>query len=334
VTRHSQRLRTTSLPFRYEPEGLDFTLDSYTVNGGPSVDISLAPSQRTVDLTSEDGWDWIILHGRIDIDERTVKRVFPEPERSNPPANLYVAKQCHKTILRDRTDVSTGHTPPPEYDVKIRLDRSELRGEVILRPFLVRSSGNDRDGPYASVPNARVASGDIYYVRVNGSATEEMGLIDGEEIAFSTAEHLPDEERLYHLDLRNEARPKLWLNADHPRITEVLASEGSVGTEPRLRDVILDQIQYGVWTQLMYHAAAAVDDRGDVEHDWQRTVIESFAPQMYDVGDTEEAALKLKEELEDPSGVARLAGLIDGELQEYVDPRTQLVKLMEEGLEI
>lgn len=334
MTRQSQRLRTSSLPFRYEREGLDFILESYSVDRGPSTEIDLPPGQRTLDLTAEGQWQQIVLRGHITINEDLINRVFPEEEHVNPPADLYVAEQCRATILRDRKDISTDQTPAGVYDAKIVLERSRLRGEVILRPYLVRATENDIDGPYASVPNARVASGDIYYIQIDGSATEEVGLIDGEEVAFSTAEHLPGEERLYYLDFRNKARPKLWLNADHPRITEVLASEGSVGTEPRLRDVILDQIQYGVWTQLILHAAAAIDERAEVNYDWQQTVIDSFAPQMYDVGDTEGAALKLREDLNDPDGVARLLGRIDAEIQEYVDPQRQLVNLMEEGLDI
>lgn len=334
MTRQSQRLRTSSLPFQYEQQGLDFTVESYSVDGRSPIEVDLAPGQRTIDLTGEDQWSQITLYGRIILNEEVIERIFPEKERRNPPADLYIVEQCRETILRDRTDISINKTPASEYDAKIVLEHSQLREEVVIKPYLVRATGNDIDGPYASVSNARVASGDAYYVQIDGSATDEVGLIDGEEIAFSTAEHLPGEEQLYYLDLRNKSRPKLWLNADHPRITEVLASEGSVGTEPRLRDVILDQIQYGVWTQLILHAAAAIDERGETEYDWQQTVVESFAPQMYDVGEIEGAALKLREELNTPNGVARLVSKIDAEIQEYVDPQKQLINLMEEGLDI
>jgi hypothetical protein len=101
-----------------------------------------------------------------------------------------------------------------------------------------------------------------------------------------------------------------------------------------MRDVILDQMSYGVWMQLVIRAGSAVNESGDVEHKWQQTVLETFARNMYDVDDIDEAVRRLRSDLDDRGSLPHLIQRLDNELQEYVDPRTQLINLMEEGLQI
>lgn len=334
MTRRSQRLRRNSLPFRYADDDLQFEIESYEVDDGNRREVDLSAGERSLNLSEVSEWDEIVLHGRIGIPNEVVECVFPETERDQPPARLYVALQCHDTIYRTRSFEEADPTPGEEYNPEITLTRHNLRGEVILKPYLIRRTEGPTGTPYAATPNTRVAGASPFYTYVDAFAADDLGLMEGEETTFAGTDHLPNEERLYYLDFRNEERPKLWLNADHPRVTDVLAAEGSVGAEPRFRDVILDQIQYAVWTQLIFRAAAAIDPDGKVRYEWQRTVIDSFAPEMYDANDTTEAALALRRDVHATDRIDSLAGRIDGAVQEYVDPRAQLIKLMEEGLQI
>jgi hypothetical protein len=343
MARHSQRHRTTNLPFRYRSEGLRFDLEEYRLDGERSRQIDLAPGQTEIDIapgtptdhgSDQESWDRATLSGFLKVPESLPEDLFPPEERDTPPAKLYVAVRCHDTIYRDSVVVQETPTTPGEYAVRIRLDWENFRGRVELRPYLVRTEERKTDGPYATSRNVKVASGTRYEIVVDHWDDDAPPDIDGEEASFSQSPHLPGEDNLYYLDFRNEGRPKLWINSDHPRIADVLRSEGSVGTEPRFRDVILDQISYGVWSQLIVHAATAIDRDGDVEYEWQQTVLETFAPELCEVEDVEDAKHLLREEVRDPSGVSRLVRRIDTELQEFVDPRTQLINLMEEGLQI
>ncbi|WP_245634200.1 hypothetical protein [Halalkalicoccus paucihalophilus] len=230
--------------------------------------------------------------------------------------------------------VSEDPTTPGTYDVEINLEWSNLRGKVELRPYLVRAERGSSDGDYATRSNVRLADGKIYTILIDSSEREERAFIDGEEMSFSQSAHLPDGEKLYYLDFRNESRPKLWINSDNPRITDVLQRDGSVGAGPRMRDVILDQISYGIWTQLIVRAACAIDYEGEVDYEWQRTVIQSFGRQLYEVEDVTEAALRLRDEIKDSKKLPHLIQRIDNELQEFINPRSQLINLMEEGLQI
>lgn len=338
MTRRSQRLTQNSLPFRHDGDGLNFHVDRYRVDGDEWQEAGLSAHRRTLNVADLPEWERLDLSVKLELNLETVEHVFPEVERNDPPGRLYVAVHCHDTIYRDRTIVADGSTPAKVYggdsEVTLSVKRSMVRGEVEFHPHLVRASEREADDRYADTRIARLAGGDPFYVAVDDSAVDEPGLIDGEEAPFSSTDHLPGEDQLYYLDFRNDQRPKLWLNADHPRVTEVLAAEGSVGTEARLRDVVLDEVQYGVWTQLLLRAAAAVNADGETEYDWQETVVESFAPEMYELNDPTEAALRLREEARDIDTLGRLAGRVDAEVQSYVDPQTQIVKLLEEGLDV
>ena len=345
MTRHSQRHRTTTLPFSYRDKGVDFDLDSFTVDDGDRTALDMNPSQTEIDLASavsssdssdESDWDTITLHGELRLPEETVQAVFPEDERAHPPAKLYVTIRCHETIYRDRKIISEAPTAPGEYDVRIEVPKDTVRGTVELRPYLVRTDAHPGEEPndYADQKNFRVASGTLYYVVVDRHEEEERAAIDGERVRFSQNAHLPDGNKLYYLDFRNESRPKLWINSDHPRIAEVLQSRGSVGAEARMRDVILDQVSYGVWVQLLVRAGSAVDVEDEVEHEWQEMVLQTFARNLYDTSDVSEATRRLRDDLSDPQTLPHVMQRIDSELQEYIDPREQLIHLMEEGLQI
>ena len=342
MTARSQRHRSRTLPFRYSDSGIDFDIDFYSVDGSKTTEISLKAAQREIDLsralnTDEDGapeWDDLILYGTLSVSEETISHVFPDQEQKSPPGRLYVALRCHETILRDNVQTETQFDGPGVYNVSIKLSKEQVRDTVEIHPYLVRTEEGETGDTYASTKNVRLASGENYSVVIDKLNAEEPPSIDGEEVSFSQAEHLPDGDRLYYLDFRNQRRPKLWINGDHPRITDVLQTKGSVGSEPRMRDVILDQISYGVWTQLLVRAATAIDQNGEVQYTWQETVINTFAPNLYDIDDSENARQKLRREVRDPEGLPQLMARLDGELQEYLDPRTQLINLMEEGLQI
>jgi hypothetical protein len=300
------------------------------------TEIDLTSAVKSSDSSGESGWNTITLYGKLHLPEETVKAVFPEEERTQPPAKLYVAVRCHETIYRDRVIISGTPTTPGEYEVELEVPKSSVRGTVELRPYLVRTESRPRTDydDYADQKNFRVASGTLYYVVVDRPHGDEHAAIDGEQVRFSQNAHLPDGNKLYYLDFRNESRPKLWINSDHPRITEVLQSRGSVGAEARMRDVILDQVSYGVWVQLLVRAGSAVDVEGNVEHEWQEMVLQTFAGNLYETSDVSEATHRLKEELSDPQTLPYVIQRIDSELQEYLDPREQLINLMEEGLQI
>lgn len=336
----SQKLRQTALPYPYRKNGLDLELREYRIDGSEPVELDQEEGHSSVDLAVDeaDPWDEATIRGTLTLPEEVVDSVYPPEERSSPPGKLYVAVRCRESIYRGRVDVSPG--PGEEFlevgdhDVEIPLEGKNLRGRVELHPFLVRSSEGEGDGPFATTPNVRLAGGEPWTVVVDEDEESGSRLIDGEEAEFSEHDHLPDQDRLYHLDFRNADSPKLWINSGHSRIVDILHANGSVGAEARMRDVVLDQIQQGVWSQLVIRAISDVDEDGEPRHEWERAVLNIFARDLTDEDDVTQASIQLREELEDPEGVAVLMERLDGSIQDYIDPRDQLINLIEEGLQL
>jgi hypothetical protein len=340
MSRQSQRHRTQSLPFPYAEDALEFDLEAYQTDDDAWQPIDLKPGERELDVAPptdtppSDAWSTLDLNGTVSVPERIFEHVLPEAERDAPPVALYVAIRCHQTIYRHKASVAEAPVPAGDYEVSIRIDRANVKGEVELRPFLVRSTDRDSDDQYANTRNVRLASTAPYRLVVDAAATDDPPAIDGEAVSFSQHAHLPDGDKLYDVDFRNESRPKLWLNADHPRITDVLQTRGSVGTAPRFRDVVLDEISYGVWTQLIVRACTAIESDGTVAHDWQDTVLETFARGLTDRSNLETAKQDLRSTVDHPDALPELMAAIDDELQAFIDPREQLINLMEEGLQL
>jgi len=340
VDSKSQKLRQSALPYPYRENGLTIELTEYQIDANEPVELESEPAATSIDLAVDESnpWDEATIRGTLRLPEPVVESVFPPHERSSPPGKLYVAIRCPDAIYRDRVDVSPSgtndHIEPGEHDVEIPLDGDYLRGDVELHPFLVRSTEGESDGAFATTPNVRLASGEPRTVVIDEEEESGSRLIDGEEAEFSAHDHLPNGDRLYYVDFRNAESPKLWINSDHSRIVDFLHANGSVGAEARMRDVVLDQIQQGVWTQLVTRAISDVDDTGDPRHEWERAVLNIFARDLTDEDDVTRASIQLREELDDPEGVAVLMERLDGSIQDYIDPRDQLINLVEEGLRL
>jgi hypothetical protein len=333
-SRNTQRIRRSALPYAYRDDGLVFGLDAVSIDGGKPKAVEVSRANRRWQFPTDD-WEECRLFGTLELTDDVVDAVYPESERDSPPGALYVALRCRETIYRDRWMVESGTVEPGSYEVDMALQRDDLRGEVELRPFLTRGAErSSSNGDYASSAHARLASARPWTVLVDGGgeADGEVGL-DVRVEPFANSPRLP-EDGLYYLDLGDPSDPLVVVNADHSRVVGVLQSEGSVGAEARMRDVIFDQIQYAVWTQLLLHAGAAVDATGRPQYEWQRTVLRIFARDLYGVDDTLEASRRLGRDLEDPTRIPDVMGRIDEVLQRYLRHRDQLINLMEEGLRI
>lgn len=336
----SQKLRQTALPYPYRENGLSIELKGYQLEEEQPVVFDEERESLTIDLAVDesDPWERATFQAEVTLPEEVVESVYPPDERSSPPGRLYVAVRCPDTIYRGRVNVDTSgtedHVNPGVHDVEIPLRSDRLRGEVRLIPFLIRSLEGKNENTFATTPNVKLASGEPWTVVID--AEEESGnrLIDGEEAKFSEHDHLPGEKRLYHLDFRNADSPKLWLNSDHSRIVDILHANGSVGAEARMRDVVLDQIQQGVWSQLVVRAISDVNEGGEPRHEWEQAVLNIFARDLTDKENVTQASIQLRKELNDPEGVAVLMEQLNGSIQEYIEPRDQLINLVEEGLQL
>lgn len=335
-TTRNQRHRRTALPYKYREDGLEFTLESCVLSGETRADL-VRGDGRAVELHEVGDWETAELRGHIGLGEGVVEDVVPEPEREAVPARLYVAVRCRASVYRDSIPVARSPTEPGNHDVTLEVDREELRGRVDLVPFLTRVEESEGTHPrYGTTPGLRLASGQSWTAQVDAPSTPGDQMIDGEERSFEEDDSLPPTEHLYYVDFSQAEQPKLFLNSDHGRVMGVLRSEGSTGVQARMRDVILDEITYGVWAQLIFNTASDVSEGDEYEprHEWQETILERFGTDIYDVDDEAEAARRLYEDVRSPEDIPLLMEGVDHALQGDIRHRDQLIKLMEEGLNL
>lgn len=328
-------------PYTHRSDGLDLSVDNATLDDDNHTVGEDGGRWTGLDVDTE--WETVQLSLTVSVPEDVVKAVFSDEELSEPPGRLYLTVRSPETILRERFDVAGPPIEPRTYDVTLPLSRSKLRGKVLLTPHLVRAgdpvSGtdplDDGDSMYASTGGLEVATGPAWTLIVDAPDEAESQLLDGGVVSFTDHAWLPSSDHLYHLRIDGGATPELWLNADHGRVVEVLHNEGTVGTEARLRDVALDQVQQSVWTQLLVRTAADADpETGTVRYPWQETVLELFGRSLCETDDTETAARELARRISTPNGAALLVEDVEEAVQGFVDPREQLIELVEEGLYI
>ncbi|MFD1513463.1 hypothetical protein [Halomarina rubra] len=312
-----------------------FDVQAVLLDGEERVDVNVSRANRRWAFPTDD-WERCRIVGTVELPSSVVDAVYPESERDSPPGSLYVTIRCRETIYRDRWMVQSETVEPKTYEVELELQRDGFRGEVELKPYLTRGAADQStdDGSYASSTHARLASARPWTMLVDGEADAdgETGL-DVRVESFSTSPRLP-KDGLYYLDMGDPSDPLIVVNGEHNRVVGVLQSEGSVGAEARMRDVVFDQIQYGVWSQLILHAGVAVDSTGRPQYDWQSTVLRIFARDLYGIDDIHAASRRLKRDLKDPTTVPEVMQRIDRVLQRYLRQREQLINLMEEGLRI
>lgn len=330
IETRTQRLRTTALPHPYREDGLEFTITDCTLD--PDRDVDIQSGSRLIQLTSLTEWDHATVTGSITVPDDLVSYVFPDDEQDDPPGTLFVAIRCQQTILRDREIVKDDSVPAREYLFEFDLDRAMIRGGVELQPYLVRADDRSEvNGRYATDIGARLASSDEWLLKIDDTDLPE-GLLRPHIENFSEMSELPSGDHLHYLDMSDAERPTLYLNGDHSAIINVMESRGSTGPDARMRDTIYDLVEASVWPQLIIRTATDINQEGKTRYDWQDDVLDLFHDKLYDDADVEEAAMNLREDVNDEDQLVTLMQHIDDAVQQKTEPPEQLINLLEEGL--
>lgn len=306
VLRLERPLETRAIPHRYVPDGLDFEIVTYEIDGTGAAEPEDASEIR---LDEWDDWETLELGIRIAIDDDTFEHVFHPDEREEAPGMLVVAARCRDTYLRKRIVVEENPVEPSTYEDEVSLRREDVRDEVKLTAYLIRArepeEAVDVSGNYGTEEGLRLADGSARPLRLDVDDEGRDEFLPVLDKSFSDApERFPPEDRLYYLDFENDrGDPTLWLNQDHPAILQVMDSDSR--QYDKLTDpLIWNQFMAPVWTRLLTIAAREYDPESDEwEPEWQATVFEQVHERLYEDEDVgpEEAARRLHEALDESS---------------------------------
>ena len=315
--------RKDALPYRHAEAGIELRLDSYSIDSGEEIPI---PAHgRFVDLKKWADWKELRVKGTISVPDSVVETVFPPDEREAPPGRLLLVVWCLPTILREGREVHPGPAGAGGHPFDLVLRRDQFRGVVTLGARLVRTAPREPgEGLFASEGQVHLATSDVVELEL-----DEPELRRG----FLTVRWEPlEEELVYRLDTSDPTKPVLLLNNRHPALYRILNSPGTTGREARMRDVVFEQIYYGVWLQLIHRTAADIDPDDHVRQDWQKGVLRFVGEILYpEIPTLDEVARKVRTIVESPDTIASLTEQLDVRLQKEMQFSHRVNQLAMEG---
>lgn len=141
----SGSLTSEAFPHNYLEDALEFEIVSveFETTDKESVTedaVQIVNSDRRISLVQASGWNKTIVSGLVTVPEKIFNATLPFNERDRPPVKLILAVRCSKTILRMGevgTTSSVEISEPGEYELEAALSYDDVRGDVVLKPYLV-----------------------------------------------------------------------------------------------------------------------------------------------------------------------------------------------------
>jgi hypothetical protein len=342
------KLSKHGFPHNYLDDALDLSIVDADVETGDDTELpdgstEIVQSDRRLSLEAIPNWNTVTISAVVDIPEK-VYNTLPSEERGDyapsevnadePPIRFVLAIRSSRTILRQRLtheDLSIDVTEAGESDVEFELQSHEVAGDVEVKPFIVRAEDQSIDDGYASSVGDRLASAEKWTVRVD-RPDENGGFLDPIIEDFGMP-GFPGEEHLHYLKFETPSTPKLYLNANHSQLVDVLNKEGSWGADARFRDVLFDYVEQSIWNQLLLRTANDTDvETGEQRHPWQEDVISLFADDLFDPEDNEvDVAIKMAESA-DSGDLDVLVNEIERAVQKRVNHPDAALSLLQEGI--
>ena len=267
-------------PWTHEDHGLGLaivggTLDARRIEG-------IDRRSRVLDLTTS--WERARLERELRARRRVVRRVVAKHERDRPPVAVLLALRCQATCLRRQIGLRDWAEGTNErLDFELVLEREQLAGTVEIDAFLVRTEPlTGQGGGVASRRGARLASARPWIVQIDQPPARSGNYLDVQYRSFCSDPSVPASlhATLYRLDLERDD-PILFLNADHTLVRAVLDNKGTRGRRPRVRELLYERIEAGVWSQLILRASARLVEDGELVYAWEHAILEQWLPRLY-----------------------------------------------------
>lgn len=281
------------MPYACDREGLRFVSVRAALDGRARGELTPGAT-----LAPREPWSRLELSLAIEARAGVLGEVLPEGEASDPPVTLLLAARCPATCLSRPTRVEGSSRASGRYELTISLQRSEIRDELVLAPYLVRTRQGPPTPGFARRKGAWLASGAPWTLLVDEPTPNVGAYLEVVHKRFSEAPEVPARDRgnWFYLDLLGTS-PRLLLNDDHAAIMQVLGHTESRGRRAALRDLLFDQLDATVWPALVLRAASASQAGACEGGSWEENVLRAWARRLGSSG--QELAV----------GVERLVGL-------------------------
>jgi hypothetical protein len=225
--------------------------------------------------------------------------VFPEDERTHPPARLLLVVRSASSRLRRGVDLTRVDTD--KYVGETDLRCSDISGFLEASVFLIRSAARGSTRSFATHTGAILAESPSLVIELEEPRFPPGGHLDVAFENFATSTNpvrRAHPRQLFAIDTEGDA-PKIWLNEGVRQLAAVLTTRARRGSIRRVRDATYETIVTQAWTSLIGTAFGnlAVALGHDVEYqealesleEWQRSTLTFWAPKLYPGLDDSEA---------------------------------------------
>ncbi|EMA25383.1 hypothetical protein [Haloarcula amylolytica] len=301
----SSKSRDESMPYHYADGCLQFGINGFSFDGGDAG--SPDYDDRTIPLYDYGDWSEVTLEGDVTIGN-SVERVFPDDEGPPFPAELIVIVDAEETQLRFEKNVADPPVSEGSYDVELTLDRSLLRGDVVMTPRLVRTEPCRKGLPYAPNDGMRVAGGESWTVVVDHPTKDS----DGFPFVYRdfSQDGMPSEDLVHSFS--KTPNPKMMINDQNENVVDVLQSGNTYGFRPNMKRLLKADFGVSLWIQLVVLTGTTIAEAGEPEFDWQEGVVEEISESelgthLFDENaDYEAVVSELGDRISDPSKLREL----------------------------
>jgi hypothetical protein len=261
-------------PYARLSEDIEFRVTSIRLDSEAPAFDPVVPQFRTADLSVVEPQGWRMLEVSVEADVPVDQlRELDEPL-------VCLAGECSGTNLRPSRILQAAGTG--RWTGSLELDRRDLVGALELRVTLAaRIDGKQR----------LVGDSALWTIHVDSPAIPVIeGTLPVRWTNFAESEFVPDSCRAepFFADL-TDATPVVYLNSGYEGLPELLSDDDRRPVaELALREAEYRRIATSVWIGMFTVSAAAVD-RGDDDTDsdwpaadWQRRVLETLLPSIYE----------------------------------------------------
>lgn len=177
------------------------------------------------------------------------------PKLDALPVLYSVEILCKTTRFREAVSISPGQGGT------VFLDRTQLRGDVVLTPFIVTAAGFS-GAEWQSMKAARLAEGFPVHIRIDPAIDRPGAGIDVHWYDFEDAVQYS----LYQLSIE-PPEVLLRINSRHPALKAVFQDQSKTGNRAKLRNALFSLIASDVWYQLAEYACSVEKMEIDDPHD-------------------------------------------------------------------
>lgn len=323
-----------TIPHAYVADAIDWSIDEYELGDYGVVSVEDTGSLDWTEYSDSD-WRTVTLHGRASVPEEVFDIVLTDDD-SPADTLLCVQFESPNTQFVTRTDIDEVPEPDTSLEWEIELLHEHLHGRINVQPFVVWA--DDRDDPtpfYASYSRQRMADGHERVIQLDGQTGRGL---DAEFVDFEDGLPGVAGDILYHVGGDNE-HPTVYGNERQEYTAEVLDAKGFWHFSPLMRDTIAHWIgqmvvlQFALWAgaDAAANGAHNMDESNEdpLNYDWQRNILSSLGPDLYDTDDPGEVASELAATFDTPDDFPTMLQNLSQAVQREIPAHVPLERYIE-----